>query len=69
MYTTIKILREQREYLIVLSRTLPKELYSTIKTLGEEREYFTLIYLKLSIRIIASKASRGRNTIFRSTDG
>uniref|UniRef100_A0A0A9D3I0 Uncharacterized protein n=1 Tax=Arundo donax TaxID=35708 RepID=A0A0A9D3I0_ARUDO len=25
--------------------------------------------LKLSIRIIASKASRGRNTIFRSTDG
>jgi hypothetical protein len=59
----------QREYFIVLSQTLPKGLYSTIKTLGEERKYFTLIYLKLSIRITASKASRGRNTIFKSTDG
>ena len=35
----------------------------------KKRQTVHINYLKLSIRIIASKASRGRNTIFRSTDG
>lgn len=36
---------------------------------GKEKGIVRIDYLKLSIRIIASKASRGRNTTFRSTAG